>query len=122
MASPRTRKVLKEVRAQDENNVSMTFGLMSVLVSHAAVAVSLLGETDHGTGEQLAASSSWCSLVWLGEWDFCCIAQVVLRMLGLLSKYISHQRFCIFMPVPGQLLPPPEQSELTSFDQPEQPY
>ena len=53
MASPRTRKVLKEVRAQDENNVSMTFGLVSVLVSHVAVAVSLLREAGHGTGDQL---------------------------------------------------------------------
>lgn len=37
--------------------------------------------------------------MWLG--DFCHTAQVVLRMLGLLSEYISHQKFFIFMPVSG---------------------
>lgn len=57
MASPRTRKVLKEVRAQDENNVSVNLwaglgwagGCLGVRCSYCYV--SLLGGADHVTGE-----------------------------------------------------------------------
>lgn len=113
MASPRTRKVLKEVRAQDENNVSMNLWADECL--DITFSCGCVPPWRGWSWHRGAATSSWCSLVWLGEWDFCHPTQVVLRMLGLLSECISHQRFFIFMP-------PPVLSEPTSFDQPEQPY
>lgn len=52
MASPRTRKVLKEVRAQDENNVSMNLWAGECLgVTCNCGCVSLLGEAGDGIGE-----------------------------------------------------------------------
>lgn len=67
MASPRTRKVLKEVRAQDENNVSVNLwaGLgwagECLAVRCSCGPVSLLGEVDHVTGEQPAVvGAHWC--------------------------------------------------------------
>lgn len=61
MASPRTRKVLKEVRAQDENNVSVDLWaglgwLVKVLVSDATMVVC-------PSSERLLMSR--CSLLWL---------------------------------------------------------